>query len=436
MQMRDDNMMMDYMRRHFDPSRVLYGKFANDIVLNIKNLGMSKVKNMFGKEFYISRNNAYQKEVVNFLSENDSQFANNYNKENHQINPYMNLNVIDKQTFMFVATKHFVPNKLINSMISNRDNDSEFDIYVYIFGKHSPKLIKNLTFIMDDIVKSTYNNVIYSVNAIGYNTDISSITLSKRKMDSLIYSHGELDAIKEHIDMFEANKEFYEEKQINYKTGILLYGNPGTGKSSLVKAIATEYHRAIVSVNMSNIRNIDFSRLTMMINNEEYEKYIVLFEDIDTIFLKREDNIEEERKELDEDDYEEGGRRSRKDQRKTNDVINDLLQFLDSTQSPSDVIFIATTNYINTITDALDGALVREGRFDLKLMVDELSEKDIPRFLQAFDIDPVNAPAIIEKYKSLYKFNGKFNQSKIQSLLLKTKGSFAIIDEEESTEEK
>lgn len=54
--------------------------------------------------------------------------------------------------------------------------------------------------------------------------------------------------------------------------------------------------------------------------------------------------------------------------------IKQLLQFLDSSQSPNNVIFIATTNYI----DRLDHALVRKGRFDLKIELDDFN-KDTAR---------------------------------------------------------
>ena len=78
----------------------------------------------------------------------------------------------------------------------------------------------------------------------------------------------------------------YNKYGISPKLSILLYGEPGTGKSSLVKALATKYQRHIVSINMSNLNYINLNKLAQSINVDS-NKYIVLLEDIDTIFLNR-----------------------------------------------------------------------------------------------------------------------------------------------------
>jgi SpoVK/Ycf46/Vps4 family AAA+-type ATPase len=219
-------------------------------------------------------------------------------------------------------------------------------------------------------------------------------------MDSLIFSNNEIGIIKDFIDRFNNGNTFYKEKQLCYKTGVLLYGKPGTGKTSLVKSIATEYHRGIVQIDVSNIDNIDFSHLTMMINNEDEEKYIVLFEDIDTLFLNRDESESKSDK-----DY--------------NGIINKLLQFLDSNSSPNDVIFIATTNHL----ERLDEALIREGRFDLKLEVDEITKKDVTRFIETFDLPASITDEIIDIY--VEKKKQEFIDKRIKAM-----------EEEKSTDKK
>jgi predicted AAA+ superfamily ATPase len=257
------------------------------------------------------------------------------------------------------------------------DEKINADLYIYIFGHRCMKYIKEFKTLLNKRDKDSKNDIIYTVNSIGGSrgTDISCLNLQKRSLDSLIFSNNEVGIVRDFINRFNNGNTFYTEKQLTYKTGILLYGKPGTGKSSLVKAIATEYHRGIVQIAVSNIDNIDFSHLTMMINNENEERYIVLFEDIDTLFLNRDESESKSDK-----DY--------------NGIINKLLQFLDSNSSPNDVIFIATTNHL----ERLDEALIREGRFDLKLEVDEITKKDVTRFIETFDLDPSLTDEVIETY--------------------------------------
>ena len=94
---------------------------------------------------------------------------------------------------------------------------------------------------------------------------------------------------------------------------------------------------------MNSFKTLNVSMLTQSINADD-KQYVILLEDIDTIFNsldRTSENIDKEEKE----------------------IINKMLQFLDSNSSPNNVIFIATTNHI----EKLDAAIVREGRFDCKI---------------------------------------------------------------------
>jgi chaperone BCS1 len=209
----------------------------------------------------------------------------------------------------------------------------------------------------------------------------------------LYFSNCEIDKVIKFLDRFKDNEEFYKDKHIKYKTGILLHGKPGTGKTSLANAIANHYNRSIINVDISVFDKLDLGYLTQSINADK-QRYVVLLEDIDTLFLNRtaEDSLNKEE----------------------NSIVNRLLQFLDSNTSPNDVIFIATTNHI----DRLDDALLRHGRFDLKVEVDEIIEKDVYRFGRDFTLDDASIAEIIEKYKGDVKDDGLFNQSAMQAYML------------------
>ena len=103
------------------------------------------------------------------------------------------------------------------------------------------------------------------------------------------------------------------------------------------------------------------------------DKFIILLEDIDTMFpsLNREDEMDE----------------------KTRKVINKMLQFLDSSSSPNDVIFIATTNHY----EKLDKAILRDGRFDFKIELSYIYESEAYKMIESFGIDKDGIKEILNK---------------------------------------
>ena len=55
-----------------------------------------------------------------------------------------------------------------------------------------------------------------------------------------------------------------------------------------------------------------------------------------------------------------------------------LLNYLDGTDSPENVIFVFTTNHIET----LDPALIRPGRCDLKIEITSICEETLNQFMK------------------------------------------------------
>ena len=146
-----------------------------------------------------------------------------------------------------------------------------------------------------------------------------------------------------HLDLLEDIKHFLtkeEEKEyleygIPYKLNVLLEGYPGTGKTSLVLAIASELDLNIATITFDQDMNDKcfFKALTIIPANT-----ILLLEDIDVLFKERKEN----------------------DTGKSALTFSGLLNNLDGIGSIDRLIVFMTTNYCCN----LDSALKRPGRVD------------------------------------------------------------------------
>ena len=374
--------------------------YVDQAVHQIINYTGFRIKDKLGKEYYLDRaiiKDFHNEELFNWFEKYDKNFDIHFSADNNSLKKFMTLVSLGHSTYAFIATRSLIPGKAYAALM---DEKIDADVYIYIFGANYNHYCKKFDKILDGRNRKVKGNRIYSIYEISLNTNnISSMELKKREMKNLFYSYNEDTKIINHINHFEENRHLYDEKQLLYKTGILLYGQPGTGKSSLAKAIATEYARSIISIDMSNIVNINFAELSSLINNDDYDEYVVLMEDIDTLYLKRENQTEEQAKLF-------------------NDTLNKMLQFLDSNSSPNNVIFVATTNY----RERLDAALLRDGRFDIQIEVKGLEYKDIHKIIESFNVDISLLNKICDEYNAEtgeVGYQHLFNQSKLQNLIIK-----------------
>lgn len=397
----------------------------NSFVNNVKSYSgvifSERFKNFFGKEYNINGFGSVSQQsqpFYDFLERVIPNFAEKYIDNNNSIKDIIHFSKIDSGTFIYIATGFYTPGTA-HRIFMNQTENAGCKIYIYILGRKSQKYVKMLDKCLENIDMQMSSMNILMINGLSSrDSDTNLVGFNPRGVDSMVYSNNEIDHIIEHIDRFMNNMEFYKQKQLNYKTGVLLYGEPGTGKSTIIKILATKYKRNIVQINVSNISRIDFAELTMLLNNDTNNHYIVLLEDIDTLYLQRQKAAEEAKnKKKDKDEEEEDNYNSYHQVSKPiESSFNDLLQFLDSSVSPNNVIFVATTNHINI----LDDALLRDGRFDLKEEIKGIKEADIHRFCEIFEVD---YDTNIENIKSEYgkPKKGLYNQSKLQNILLKLK---------------
>lgn len=254
---------------------------------------------------------------------------------------------LEKHTYVFISSK-------------NREY-----IFIYIFGKYMYKYFKELKTLIED--KTNKNFMKYSISAQKATDDKSTYWscvgsgLTPRPLSTLFFNDDIKDRIINHLDTWLKSEDIYKSRGLIFKTGILLYGTKGTGKSSLATAIATYLNCSLISIDCTTFQYLNISEITDTINADN-DRYVVLLDEIDTLFTTREED------DLSDTDKAKAAK---------------LLSFLDSQESPTNVIFVATTNYI----DRLDPAAIREGRFDLKIELNDINENAARKMCESFEMN-------------------------------------------------
>lgn len=190
--------------------------------------------------------------------------------------------------------------------------------------------------------------------------------ISKRSLDSIFIEQSKKDIVVDRINSFIKEEQWYLQKGIPYQLGIMLYGPPGTGKTSYIKAIASHFSYPIYYIPTNAFLKIEdaFEKLT--------EKCVVVIEDIDCqafTHSRNNDNVEESNitKDKIKSDLGMAG-------------LSEILNAIDGFAGVEGRILIATTNHI----DKLDSALLRPGRFDLKIDINYVNEEILQSFLKSF----------------------------------------------------
>ncbi len=160
----------------------------------------------------------------------------------------------------------------------------------------------------------------------------------KRPLASLILADSILEDTLEDLRDFYRSGAWYAERGIPYRRGYLLHGPPGTGKTTLVLALAGELKLPVATLSLSS-RLMSDESLRAMVDGLPAAAFL-LIEDIDCAFKE-----------------------CRSTTVAAGVTLSGLLNALDGVSSRDGRVLFLTTNH----PERLDPALLRAGRVDRKI---------------------------------------------------------------------
>ena len=174
----------------------------------------------------------------------------------------------------------------------------------------------------------------------------------KVKFDDVAGSLEEKEELSEIVDFLKSPKK-YAALGAKIPKGVLLHGAPGTGKTLLARAVAGE-----AGVPFFYISGSDFVEMlvgagaarvrSLFADAKKAAPCVIFIDEIDAVGRKRGAGL--------------GGGNDEREQ-----TLNQILVEMDGFDTNTNIIVLAATNRV----DVLDPALLRPGRFDRRVMVNE-----------------------------------------------------------------
>jgi 26S proteasome regulatory subunit T2 len=199
-----------------------------------------------------------------------------------------------------------------------------------------------------------HNKVLSIVGTLADDADplVSVMKVDKAPLESYADVGGlesQIQEIKEAVELPLTHPELYEDIGIKPPKGVCLYGEPGTGKTLLAKAVANSTSATFLRVVGSELIQKYLGDGPKLVRElfrvaDELAPSIVFIDEIDAVGTKRYDSTSGGEKEI---------------QR----TMLELLNQMDGFDARGDVKVILATNKI----ESLDPALLRPGRVDRKI---------------------------------------------------------------------
>ncbi|MDJ1432487.1 proteasome-activating nucleotidase [Halostagnicola sp. A-GB9-2] len=218
----------------------------------------------------------------------------------------------------------------------------------------------------------------------------------------------QVQEVREAVEQPLEDPELFEDVGIDPPSGVLLHGPPGTGKTMLAKAVATETDATFIKMAGSELVRKFIGEGSRLVRDlfemaREREPAIIFIDEIDAIAATRTESKTSGDAEV---------------QR----TMMQLLSEMDGFEARGEIRIIAATNRF----DMLDRAILRPGRFDRLIEVPEPNREGRERILEIHTRDMTVSEEI--DFADLADETDGYSGAEIESLATEA-GMFAVRDD-------
>lgn len=329
--------------------------------------------------------------------------------QNREVNKSERSCMIDSTTITFTLT-------------TNKTFETIMKFMTQIIAEHT-KIVEAKHSNTKYVIKPTYSTR-------GIDSDITELTYpemipfkTSKSFDNLFFD-GKEELIAR-LDTF-VNRDKYKVLGLPETLGLLFYGDPGTGKTSCIKAIAKYLDMSLIIVPMNKIKTK--KRLEELFFSDRIstpqDKRIYVFEEIDCngwenivrhrSLIKDEESNEDVAEGAFIDKIASAIKPGRPAVKKNDDdklTLGGILEVIDGLIECPGRIIIMTTNH----KEHLDSALLRPGRIDMQIKFKKLRRCHIAEIYKKW------YGSDLDEYKTEDIEDYKYSQAEISQLLFKYK---------------